>query len=515
MRVSYDGTQLPDPGPTAAGLTLTPSNGGESGPAGSGVTRVATEQDRPAPLVVQEVSRDLQVLAEVDVLVCGGGPAGTAAAIAAARAGSRTLLVERYGFLGGMATAGLVVPHFDPYLNEGINAEVIQQLESRGGWGADGWKISFDPELWKHVTEELVLSSGSDLLYHTFVVAALVDGDSVRGVVVETKSGRFAILAKVVVDCTGDGDVAARAGATVGRGRPEDGLMQPMTTMFRLGGVSWIQPNGYRLRDLIEAAVERTGHPYRLPYEHPWSIHLPNPGEVAVMLVHVRDVDATNVRDMTRAEIDGRRQTLTVVDFMRSHLEEFADAYLIETATQIGVRETRRIMGDYVLTADDLIHGRSFPDSIATVSFGIDIHSPDSTKSGGMRIGTEGGGRRGAYDIPYRCLLPRSLEQLLVAGRCISGTFEAHASYRVKGPCMAMGQAAGVAASLACRTGTTPRDLPVADLHRGLRDQGYKVWSIDGAVDVSVPYETQIGLEPAYRPRRASARQQSAYRGPG
>ncbi|WP_158564172.1 FAD-dependent oxidoreductase [Jiangella anatolica] len=250
---------------------------------------------------VREEARELPVLADVDVLVCGGGPAGTAAAIAAARNGSKTLLLERHGFLGGMATAGLVVPHWDSHQNGGVNADLIDRLESREGWGAEGWKISFDPELWKHVSEDLVLDSGSDLLYHTFVVGTLRTGRAVKGVVIETKSGRFAVLARVVVDCTGDGDVAARAGAHFEKGRG-DGLMQPMTTMFRLGGVTWVQRRNAGLRDLIEQAIERTGDEYRLPYDYPWAIHLPNPGEVAVMLVHVRDVDGTDVRDLTRAE---------------------------------------------------------------------------------------------------------------------------------------------------------------------------------------------------------------------
>lgn len=469
----YGDTVLPPDATTSAGLVATPSNGGTEGTPGSGL--VPQAQRRHTARRLREPARDVEVLADVDVLVCGGGPAGTAAAVAAARAGARTLLIERYGFLGGMATAGMVVPHFNPHHNGGINAEVIAQLIERRAWGAEGWRISFDPERWKHVSEDLVLDSGSDLLYHTFAVATLKDGHRVCGVVVETKSGRFAITADVVVDCTGDGDVAARAGAEFEKGRPGDGLMQPMTTMFRLGGVRWVQTKSTQMWQLVQDAIDRTGHHFRLPYEYPWTIHLPNPDEVAVQLAHVRRADGTDVRDLSRAEVEGRRQTAAVVDFLTQHVDEFADAYLIETAPQIGIRETRRILGDYVLTGEDLTDGRTFTDAIATVSFGIDIHSPDEIGGTGLPVGT-GNGRRGAYDVPYRCLLPRGLDQLLVAGRCISGTFEAHASYRVKGPCMAMGQAAGAAAAIAVRSGSTVRDVPVSELHRVLRQQGFKLW---------------------------------------
>lgn len=510
-RVTAEAGRLPDLRHTASALVRTRSSGAGEGPAGSGVVRSADASAVALPASIREDARDLPVLADVDVLVCGGGPAGTAAAIAAARNGSRTLLLERHGFLGGMATAGLVVPHWDSHQNGGINADVIARLDALEGWGAEGWKISFDPELWKHVSEDLVLESGSDLLYHSLVVATLRAGDAVRGVVIETKSGRFAVLAKVVVDCTGDGDVAARAGAHFEKGRG-DGLMQPMTTMFRLGGVSWVQRRNAELRELIEQAIERTGDHYRLPYDYPWAIHLPNPGEVAVMLAHVRNVDGTDVRDLTRAEIDGRRQTLAVVDFLRRRVAEFENAYLIETAPQVGVRETRRISGEYLLTGDDVASGRSFEDAVARVSFPADIHEPEGTGQVGFRVGS-GPARRGSYDIPYRALIPRSIDQLLVAGRCISGTFEAHASYRVKGPCMAMGQAAGIAASLSADSGVAPRDLSIAELRRGLLDQQVKL-DTDPRTSRDWRWET-VENDPDFRPDRRSTRQLSPYHGPG
>lgn len=512
MRFAYADSFLPDEGPTSAGLTWTLSNGGIEGEAGSGVIDFPL---RDTFTSIREPGRDLPILAEVDVLVCGGGPAGTGAAVGAAKAGAKTLLIERHGFLGGMATAGLVVPHFNPHHNGGLNTEMIAHLTERGAWGAEYFKISFDPEIWKHVSERLVLASGSDILFHTFAVAALMEGNRLRGAVVETKSGRFAILAKVVVDCTGDGDVAARAGATFEKGRPQDGLMQPMTMMFRLSGVNWVQTPKKTMWDIVQDAIERTGHHFRLPYEYPHAIHLPNPGEVAVQLVHVRRVDGTNVRDLTRAEIEGRRQTLAVFDFLQEHVKEFSEARLVETATQIGVRETRRIMGDYVLTAKDVLNGQSFEDTVATVTFPMDIHDPSGL--GHMEgdtndLGLDGsGGRRGMYDIPFRCLLPRGLEQILVAGRCISGTFEAHASYRVKGPCVAMGQAAGAAAALSATKDIPVRDVPIDDLRLYLSEQGFTIGSNLSRSEVA---EGILG-EDTYKPRRAMPKRRSVYRGPG
>jgi hypothetical protein len=470
LQISYESARMPGRSSTASGLVRTTSNGGIEGPAGSGVLRPTEGESRC--LVLAESTRELPVLGEVDVLVCGGGPAGTGAAIGAARAGASTLLLERYGFLGGMASGGLVIPHFDAFLNEGINLEIMSALKERGAWGAPFWRISYDPETWKHVTEELVLESGSDLLYHALAVAAVMDGDRIRGVVVESKTGRFAVLAKAVVDCTGDGDIAARAGAPFSVGRPVDGLTQPITMMFRLGGVRWVQRSAAQLREMVEQAAEREGHSYRLPFLNPWILHLPNPNEVVVQLTHVRGVDATEIRELTRAEVDGRRQVKALVSFLKVHVPEFREAYLIETACQIGVRETRHFAGDYVLTRDDLVAARTFPDAVATVSFSMDMHNPVGLNQSSDPLSRP-------YHVPYRSLLPKGVEGLLIAGRCISGTHDAAASYRVKGPCLAMGQAAGIAAALAARLEAAPRSTDFSAIRSEMIRQGVRVDRLD------------------------------------
>lgn len=486
MHIKYEDTYIPSHGPVQVRLETTASNGGLEGEGRSGVIRSKGEPVTSRIQSIVEVSHTLPVLGEVDVLVCGGGPAGTAAAIAAARSGVKTLLIEQYGYLGGMSTAGLVTPHFDPFLNKGINQELMDRLEIHNAWGAPFWKISFDPEQFKMVSEDLVLESGSDLLYHTLAVASILEGNRMRGVVVETKSGRFALLAKVVIDCTGDGDIAARAGAPFNKGRPGDLLLQPMTMMFRMGGVKWVQTEGTQLYTLIQKALQETGHHFRLAFERPWAIHLPNRNEVAVQLVHVRGVDATDARDLTCAEIEGRRQTRAVVNFLIHNVPEFHNAYLIETAAQVGIRETRRITGDYILTLDDVRAGRKFDDGIATVSFGVDIHDP-------VGKGQIGGGLTGVYDIPYRCLVPLEIEGLLVAGRCISGTHEAHASYRVKGPCLAMGQAAGTAAAVSCKHKLQPRLLNVDILRKELIQQGVV---LDTTERPDPAWSTNLSIDP-------------------
>lgn len=504
MHVSTHPLRLPSEGPTVAFLQRTAGNGGRSGDPRDGLIAGA---GRAVSLgTVEEAARSIPILDEVDVLVCGGGPAGTAAAIGAARAGARTLVLERYGFLGGMATAGLVVPHWDSHQNAGVNADFIEELGKREAWGADRFRNSFDPEIWKHVSDDLVLGSGADVLYHTFVVGALRDGDRVVGAVVETKSGRFAIKARVTIDCTGDADLAVHAGADYRVGRDQDGLTQPMTMMFRLGGVDWVQRDGEELYDLVNEAIKRTGSEFRLAYEWPWAIHVPNAGEVGMMLTHVYRADGTDVRDLTRAEIEARRQVAATTDFLIEHVPEFADAYLIDTAPQIGVRETRRIVGDYTLSTDDVVEGRPFEDVITTVSFAMDIHHPDNGGQSALRVGAN---RRGVYDIPYRALIPRGLDQVLVAGRCISGSHEAHASYRVKGPCMAMGQAAGVAAALAVRDGVSVRDLEITVLREELFTQGVDLPKERPALS----FVDEVDDEFRRAPRRG--RRISAYHGPG
>ncbi|MGP3984887.1 FAD-dependent oxidoreductase [Streptomyces sp. KR80] len=442
-----------------------------------------------------------------DVLVVGGGPAGIGAALGAADAGAEVVLVERYGFVGGNATVALVMPLMsfhnekkqalpgdelrllptdhgegDPVV-AGVLWRLLDRLTERGGCVPPsletGYTVPFDPEIFKLVTLEMLDEAGVRLLFHAFASSALLLDDG-RRVVFETKSGPVVIDSDVVVDCTGDGDIAAATGAPYEIGRPEDGLVQPMTLMFRV--VDFLQPRFaeyvrghpeqwrgvHGLWDLIREAT--ADGELELPREDILFFATPHPGEVSVNSTRVTRAVGTNVWDLSRAECTARRQLAQIDRFLRTHVPGFEESYVVQSGTQIGVRETRRIMGDYLLTGNDILAGRHFPDAIAHGAYPIDIHNPQGTGTLLRRLppGT-------FYDIPLRCLLPRGIDRLLVAGRCISGTHVAHSSYRVMPVSMATGHAAGVCAALALRLGRAPRDVPHASVQAELRRQGARL----------------------------------------
>ena len=432
-----------------------------------------------------------------DVIVVGGGPAGIGAAIASARNGARTVLVERYGFLGGMATAGLVGPFMTSWDIEGrerIIAGVFKELVGRlvrmgaaidpagikgysalGGYHRYGHEhvTPFDPEALKLVAQEMVLEAGAELKLHSLFLDAVSESNRVNGIVVANKGGLEALKGEVIIDATGDGDVAARAGAPFETGRPADGLLQPVSLFFRVGNVddaalqAYVDahPDDDRFRSIIKQAVE--AGEFSHTKDHLTLFRTTRPGQWWANMSRIHGIDATDADQLTEAEIEGHRQVLYLMDFFRKYVPGFEHSVLIDTGAQIGVRETRRIMGDYVLTADDVFGARRFADAIARVSFPIDIH--DVSGGGGFFEGPRDGPY---YTIPYRSLVPLRIENLLLAGRCISATHEAHGSLRVMPPCFAIGQAAGTAAAMAVETRASPRGVDVKLLRETLQDQG-------------------------------------------
>lgn len=434
-------------------------------------------QSAPHPMEIQadgqavvESPRRTPVAADVDVLVVGGGPTGVGAALAAAREGARTLVIERQGMLGGVWTAGLLNPFFDFAQKGWLVAELVERLQKAQAWRT--WKFShtFDTEAMRLLLETMLAEAGGASWYYSFVTDAIVERGRVRGAIVESKSGREAVLAKVVIDCSGDGDLAARAGVPFRLGRIPDSSCQPMTLMFEIGGLAdWVQTSAEDLYDAMRTAIERNALPVALPFGRvnyaPWIINVPRAGAGVVQATHVYQVNPLNARELTRATIDARRQANDLVTVLR-HIPGLENVELLQTAAAIGVREARHLAGRYTLTLDDLRAGRRFDDAVTFGAFGVDIHEVkrDEKSAHGTRIRP--------YQIPYRCMLPQSVGGLILAGRCISGTHEAHASYRVTGTCMAMGQAAGLAAALAAGENRQPAEIDGAALRQALLQRG-------------------------------------------
>lgn len=442
---------------------------------------------------------------DYDVIVCGGGPSGNMAAIAAGRAGAKTLVIEKYGFIGGMATAAWLGPispmHFgDERVIAGIPEEFVERMRLAGGstghlrctnpHGSGAYLAFYDREHYKWTAIQMLQEAGVDILFHSFVSGVVTEGDVVRGVEVANKSGKRVYTAKVIVDATGDGDVAALAGAehTVGN---DHGVSQPSTLMFDMANVDtarlkqymdthlenfeWasemvaLQPFsddlqqqhfvGQGFLDLIGEGLD-SGELY-LGRDSILFLTTTHPGLVHFNSTRIAGVDGRSAESLTAGEIDGRKQVMSLAAFLVKHVPGFEDAYLAGTGTQIGIRESRHITGEYVITGEDVLHGRKFDDVVARGYFPIDIHNLKGKEGygddGDSGVWTD---PEDSYDIPMRTLIPIRLDGLVMAGRAISATHEAHGSLRTQGGAMGIGQAAGVLASQAALRGERPRDVP-------------------------------------------------------
>ncbi|HXP92186.1 MAG TPA: FAD-dependent oxidoreductase [Candidatus Binatia bacterium] len=443
-------------------------------------------------------------MGNLDVLVVGGGNAGCAAALAAARLGAKTALVERYGFLGGTATAAMVGPWMTFHSGGervvgGIAQEIVERLVAMGGSPGHVPDSSdyvptvtpFDPEIHKALLFEMMAEARVELLLHAYFLEALLDDDAVvAGARFATVGGIRELRARFVIDATADAYVAASAGVDLLQGDAR-GRVQPASLMFRISHVDLASIAAYvrskpkemrtslklherepqrltavaGLYELWEAA--RKNGEVDVPRELVSFFASPYPDEVTVNMTRVVDIDPLDPDDLTRAEVEARSQAMQLMTFFRRRVPGFANARIAATGTQIGIRESRRIVGVYTLTADDVLHARTFEDAVARSAYPIDIHNPSGAGTTTHRLPPGA-----TYEIPYRCLVPSTVDGLLVAGRCISTTHEALASTRLTPTVMTLGQAAGTAAALTGRQNVRLRDVDPSLLRATLEAAG-------------------------------------------
>jgi len=474
------------------------------------------------PEKILEPARQLDVIEDADVVVVGGGPGGLPAAVAAARQGAKTVLVERYGVLGGLATSGLMGPlygyapvggalyHTDRNRLErggtvlgGIPVELVRRLQKIGGAFGDDklqWEsVRFDPELFKFVCDDIVQEAGVKILLHAWAVGAVVENNRISALIVESKSGRQAITGKVFVDGTGDGDLAWFSGCSYTKGRPGDGRTLALGSRFRMGGIRPRTAEEVKLCEKITAEGIAKGELESMNETDFMDCGSSLRDGDSCPDITRRPGDGTNMRDLTRCELDIRKDTLNIVEFMKKNVPGFESSYLIDSPFQVGVRETRQIHGTYTLTTDDVVNVRKSPDTtVARGCWFLDMHCcmgyhhpgpfdeaicsvdcntgkpcimkteeyrDDLLKSSHLPEGEY-------YDIPYGCLVAKDVSNLLVSGRCVSASHEAMSSLRVIATCFAIGEAAGVAGALSVQREKDPRDLDVSEIQQQLRDNG-------------------------------------------
>ncbi len=457
---------------------------------------------------IDEPTRQIPVAGEYDVIVVGGGTGGVVAAIAAARKGMNTLIVEQFGFLGGSQTAALVTPLMSIAPGNtssigGINEEIRQRMLKANASAeqpgiADGW---FDPEMLKYVLDDFCMEAGVNIRFHSFFSEAIVEEGRIKGIIVQSKSGRQALLAKQVIDASGDADVAVSAGAPYEAGRKIDGMNQAMSLRFNMGGIDF---------DKLCAYLDQT-EPQMAPHQWPFvetaftfdkeyplsplfrkaledgkvteedvvyfqNFSLPGcPGMMSFNCPRITNrVKGYDVDDLSNAQILGRQKIRRVAAFCKDYIPGFENAYIALAAPMVGIRETRRIIGEYVFSAEDVLHGSRFEDAVARGNYPMDIHQPKKANVS-VEFEEEFISKIEYYELPYRCMVPLKIDNLLVVGRCSSTTFEGQSAMRVQGIIRTMGEAAGYAAALAVKDNLTPRQVDGTLIRQQLRDNGVKI----------------------------------------
>ena len=435
---------------------------------------------------IEEPARQIPLYGEYDIVVLGGGPAGIAAAVAAARAGRRTLLIERYGFLGGMGTAAGVTNFCGLHANvhgemhrvvQGIASELLDRIDRLGGLNAPHLILgkifaqAYDTAAYKIAADDLLAAHKVDILFHALGAGVVMhDERRINAVMVETKGGRQAVRAGIFIECSGDGDLAAWAGAPFEIGDNNGSMLYP-SMMFRLNGIDPEKAGeAWRTIPALMEQAEAAGthrfprkaaivRPQRHGIEWRSTTQLARPDGTAV--------NGLEPDELTRGEIDGRRQAIQAFEFLRS-VPGFENSYIVDLPPQLGIRETRRVVGGYMLSGDDVLGCASFPDSIGVNGWPMEQHVAGNVIFKFPPIPES----RGFNELPYRMLVPDGVDNLLMAGRCASMTHDGQSAARVSGACFAMGEAVGMAAALALSGNTIPRDIAVEKLQQALQQQG-------------------------------------------
>ena len=439
------------------------------------------------PRTIEEPARQVPLYGEYEVAVLGGGPAGIAAAVATARAGRRTLLIERYGFLGGMGTAAGVTNFCGLHANvhgemhrvvQGIASELLGRIDRLGGLNAPHLILgkilaqAYDTAAYKIAADDLLASHRVDVLFHALGAGVVKhDAHRINALMIETKAGRQAVCADIFIDCSGDGDLAAWAGARYEVGDGNGSMLYP-SMMFRLNGIDPDEAGeAWRTIPALMEAAEAAGT-HRFPRKAAIVRPQRSPVEWRVNFTQLAREDGTAINglepdDLTRGEIEGRRQAVNAFNFLRT-VPGFEKSYIVDLPPQLGIRETRRIIGGHMLSGEDVLGCASFDDSIGVNGWPMESHVAGDVIFKFPPIPES----RGFNELPYRMLTPDGLDNLLVAGRCASMTHDGQSAARVSGACFAMGEAAGTAAALALDGNATPRDIAVDKLQNQLKQQG-------------------------------------------
>jgi hypothetical protein len=440
-----------------------------------------------SPKTIEEPARQVPLYGEYEVAVLGGGPAGIAAAVAAARAGRRTLLIERYGFLGGMGTAAGVTNFCGLHANvygemhrvvQGIASDLLDRIDRLDGLNAPHLILgkilaqAYDTAAYKIAADDLLLSHKVDILFHALGAGVVMhDEKHINALVVETKAGRQAVRAGIFIDCSGDGDLAAWAGAPFEVGDNAGSMLYP-SMMFRLNGIDPEKAgDAWRTIPALMEKAEASGT-HHFPRKAAIVRPQRSPIEWRVNFTQLARADGTAINglvpdDLTRGEIDGRRQAIDAFNFLRT-VPGFENSYIVDLPPQLGIRETRRVVGGYMLSGDDVLGCVSFDDTIGVNGWPMESHVAGDVIFKFPPIPES----RGFNELPYRMLVPKRIDNLLVAGRCASMTHDGQSAARVSGACFAMGEAAGSAAALALDGNAVPRDIAVEKLQQHLTQQG-------------------------------------------